>query len=685
MNVAESSGKTEIKKYSVTVKTVVEGLGELNKLMKLLEKMEKKLKSFADHIWKVNQAFQAMKTAVNTVNTSVQTLQATLKSAGTQAGNLARRLTGVARAYGGILTAQGKLGRVRGRTGAGGGGSGTVINAATGAVVNVYNNGGPGGPGTGGKPKPKAKDPKELGYFGQAAFQAKELAKSTMFLVRAFRTLAVVAAGVATLLPAKQFADSARDVTRKSSYLGLSKGAYQQYDAIFQQFGAGEGDLEDFFGTLADRMKDVADGTGYVEDFKNMLGVTSKMLKNTDGSLKSSDELLEIFFAGVKKNATATERLAAVVRVLGDDVGRKLGPLIALGIDNLEDLKKEVYDLGLVFSDAELEIGNKFSWSLARLGMMAEGLWKRLGLKLSPAFQHFADVLDYLGRTDIPWLNSRLNDLGKKFEYVGAKIAGAIRSVDDLLKAGGMKGGLVESIAQLTEAAGAMLVIGTAMGTFFYPTIVAVTAAIGALWLAFEDFMIWGQGGESWIDWQLLAEGGRMLWSSLKDLAIAFVDLFAAVTGIDEGEGMQGFWQMMVDILGVVIQVTAAFATLTAKLVRLVAIGGDMGRTWLGGLFGMGSRSTIVDDRQMWNATATQQADANRAGRWSFLTQGDARLQAAMAGEDADAAARNRYGGRDKHGAGFVYNINNNVTVSGSNTPDDTAQDLLGLLPTSDY
>ena len=189
--------------------------------------------------------------------------------------------------------------------------------------------------------------------------------------------VAALAAALSALTIAS--ASTVRAQARLAEGLGETVQTVQELGFAFRRFGADEEDVGDALATIADRAEDAKGGMqSFIDDFA-LVGVTVDDLRN-----RRPSEIFEAFVAGASQVDDANKRAAAAVRIFGDDLGRKLLPILTRGTGALEDLKNEARDLGVVVDDETAEAAEALTDGFDALTARVGGLATGLGLRLIP-------------------------------------------------------------------------------------------------------------------------------------------------------------------------------------------------------------------------------------------------------------------------------------------------------------
>lgn len=153
--------------------------------------------------------------------------------------------------------------------------------------------------------------------------------------------IAVGASGMTRL--ATRSLKSAEQVERLSLALGVSQERIQELTFTFRQFGLQQDDVADALGTVADRAQDAVQGTVSMQEDFALLGITVDELRG-----KRPAELFDLMARRVGEVEDPSRRTAAVVRTFGDELGRKLLPLLVQGQDALDGYAKSAREAGAV-------------------------------------------------------------------------------------------------------------------------------------------------------------------------------------------------------------------------------------------------------------------------------------------------------------------------------------------------
>lgn len=121
---------------------------------------------------------------------------------------------------------------------------------------------------------------------------------------------------------------------------------------------------------LSKNMVDAAEGSGDAAKGFDALGVS---VKNADGSLKTSDQVLSEVAGKLAGYRDGAEKTALAVNIFGK-AGADLIPLLNGGADGLQKMKDEAQRLGVVLDTESVKAAEEFNDNLSRMKATMDGL-----------------------------------------------------------------------------------------------------------------------------------------------------------------------------------------------------------------------------------------------------------------------------------------------------------------------
>ena len=164
---------------------------------------------------------------------------------------------------------------------------------------------------------------------------------------------------------------------------GISTDALQEYRYMA---GLVDVEVETVAGAHAKLTKNIASAekeTGAAYDTFQKLGIS---IKDTDGRLRSADDVFNDAIAALGKIDNETERDAAAMQIFGKSA-QELNPLIKAGANQLAAYRKEAHDVGAVLDTATLGTLNRAQDQFDRMGKAAEVLKNKISAKIFAQFE----------------------------------------------------------------------------------------------------------------------------------------------------------------------------------------------------------------------------------------------------------------------------------------------------------
>ncbi|HSH00104.1 MAG TPA: hypothetical protein VLB27_08645 [candidate division Zixibacteria bacterium] len=391
--------------------------------------------------------------------------------------------------------------------------------------------------------------------------QMDGLKKTAGGVVRALKFVAtgVLAAGAGLVAAAQQTARQADEVERLSRALNIGVKEVQEYGYAFNTVDADLSDVADVFNTLSDRAADARGGMKSFQDDFKLIGLGVKDLK-----ADRPDELFLKFADAIAKTPDKTKGAVAAVRILGDDVGNKLLPLLRNGSRGFKELAAEAHGLGVIMSGPQIKAAKEFHKQWLKISSVFRSFRNQLALAVIPKLTEGAEkVLTWI-TANRAWINERIEDavarLGDAWDAFLPKLkavndfvetrVGGWSNIFKLAAAGIAAGGIFKTITTITTVVSALStawgILTAALATVgivgFGPVIavvIGVVAQLAVLVLVLDDVMTFFRGGDSligrFIEWANTAEGttGKIakgigsIATWIKELALSVTDRLA--------------------------------------------------------------------------------------------------------------------------------------------------------------
>lgn len=266
---------------------------------------------------------------------------------------------------------------------------------------------------------------------------------------------------------------AADDLNTLSKVTGIGTGELQKYSLAADLVDVSTEDIAKANQRLKKNAYAAANGSKAQAEAFEAIGVS---VTNTDGSLRSSDEIFQDVISSLGKMTNETERDALAQKLMGKTAAN-LNPLIEDGGETYEQVAKTMEKYGLEFVDQEtLDGANEFNDALDTMKLIGSvalaQVSSQLADYLAPALEK---VVDWVGQ-----LANWLSNLSPQVLTVIGVVAGVIAVVAPVLLVLGKVAFAISSITGLLATAGVS--IGALMSTLgIVIVVIAAVVAIGVL------------------------------------------------------------------------------------------------------------------------------------------------------------------------------------------------------------
>lgn len=370
--------------------------------------------------------------------------------------------------------------------------------------------------------------------------------------------LAKVTAGIAGVLGAagmvtQQTAEYGEEVLRNSRAMSMTVERYQELQFGMNQLGASTDDFMDALSTLTDRANDAANGSKtYIDEFER-IGIAVDELKGM-----SPGQIFERYVDAAVQAEDRTEAVTSAVRLLGDDLGRRIMPALTSSAESFEDFSRMANEAGIVLTESQIVAAREAQHEWRFLKAAVVGFKRYLGMQLMPMFSRLLGKKGFKG-----WFaaNARIMKSGidRFAKFLGEEIEKIATFVADLNKRVGGAQGWIDllrsgyhilsnavmiitggKVAAVIASIAASLKTGGVAALALYGKVLLVAVVVAAMLLLWEDIWVWMKGGESVageiakrfgkgnteLDRMVrTSEAGKDAWEKWGDVVIEFFDI----------------------------------------------------------------------------------------------------------------------------------------------------------------
>lgn len=185
-------------------------------------------------------------------------------------------------------------------------------------------------------------------------------------------------------------ADHAKEVINVSQTMGMTTDQYQIWDYVLKSVGYDAESASGDLAGLAEKAKDAADGGKDMASVFNEVGIS---VKDSQGNLKSQNELFLDLILNLQKMEDETRRNAIASDLLST-TGEKIVPILNMSKEELAGLMRQAKETGYVMNEDLLQSAYDVSNGTLELNAKMEALKTNLGAGLLPVLEFFVDLLN---------------------------------------------------------------------------------------------------------------------------------------------------------------------------------------------------------------------------------------------------------------------------------------------------
>ena len=332
----------------------------------------------------------------------------------------------------------------------------------------------------------------------------------------------IAGAGAAVAGLTKKFASHGDKIAKTSQKLGMSTDAYQELEYAMGQVGVEEKAMERGLGRLNQRMGRAVEGNENLQEAFGNLGYSMQEIEELD-----TDEAFMDIINRLHEMDDAQQQSALASEIFGTKMARDLMPAINEGGEEIEKLREEAHDMGIVMDEEAVKASEEFEDAMDNLSRSFKGIFQQLAQELIPVLVD--DLIPTIEEKVVPMLadfGERVANLAKRFFELDPTIQKII--------VGGA--GLLAALGPVLIIVGKLItVFGTVAGAIagLNPVVLGVVAVVGGLIYILQD--LWRNNEE-------FRERVIEIWESVRDF---FENVFQQIKNIffTVLEAIKGFWE----------------------------------------------------------------------------------------------------------------------------------------------
>jgi len=323
---------------------------------------------------------------------------------------------------------------------------------------------------------------KEIGKLGA------NFSKAGSFLTKNL-TLPLAAAGAAIGALALKTGDYASELSTLHQETGLSSDALQEFAHVAKQCG---GDANALFGTvsaLQNKLPEIAKGSGEAAKALDTLGIN---VLDANGNYRDMNELFPEVIKKLQGVTDVTQRNILAAEIFGKK-SKELASIMGISGGEMDKLRQEAHDLGLVMSEDGLKSAENFKAGIEKLKEQVSAVGREIGTKVIPILNE--TFIPLVQSTLIPALKTAADAVGglakmfsalpSELQTVTLGLGGIMTALGPIVLGIGSLGGVVSKaipiLSSLAVATGGAAAGATGLGAALMGLVTGVALPLAAL------------------------------------------------------------------------------------------------------------------------------------------------------------------------------------------------------------
>ncbi len=211
----------------------------------------------------------------------------------------------------------------------------------------------------------------------------------------------VISIGAGAVAMAVKTAEATDRIDELSQQIGMSRKSFQEWEFILAQNGVEVDSLKKTYKTLAVEVMKANTGNKDAKKTFKELGIN---IKDNSGHLKSQDRLYEDVIKSLQGMDDGVKKTVLAYKLLGKG-GGDLKPILNSNANDINRLKKQAHDLGIVLDDKTIDAGAKFADQMEVMKRATNAIGFSIGAELIPKLTQMLTII----QANMPQIRSTIN------------------------------------------------------------------------------------------------------------------------------------------------------------------------------------------------------------------------------------------------------------------------------------
>lgn len=326
------------------------------------------------------------------------------------------------------------------------------------------------------------------------------------------------------------FGDS---IDKASKRAGVSAESLQKLRYAADLGGMSAEEMDKALGKLTDNMGKAARGEN-----KNLAAIFKRLgvsLKDSKGNIRDAADVMRNLAQAVKNNESPAARMRILTAAFGDELAKKMVPVLESGADGLDSMGKEAEKLGLILGQDTVNNAAHLNDTLSVFSKVMDNMSVSIGASLSPVIEKIVGKIQN-------WVVANKDLIAQRLEKIFQKISDSLEKIDFEKVVDGVFD-CIEGFGRFMEDIGGWETVLKGFGAVLAINLVGDLASLGKSVASVGTALSAAFG-----PWGLIASAvvaaGIMIWKNWDTIAKNFEETFPNLSKVLKGlpDGFSTAW-----------------------------------------------------------------------------------------------------------------------------------------------
>ena len=363
--------------------------------------------------------------------------------------------------------------------------------------------------------------------FGKIGRSFSALGKSSAALASKFALPLTVLGGVGGFslkAAVDKFTSLGDSIDKASKRAGVSAQSLQKLRYAAGLGGMSAEQMDQALAKLTYNMGQAARGEN-----KNLAAIFRRLgvsLKDSKGNIRDAADVMRNLAQAVKNNESPAVRLRILTAAFGDELAKRMIPVLESGAAGLDEMGNEAEKLGIVMNDKMVADSAHLTDTMSKFSQVLDGVSATIGASLAP-------VIETIVKRIQDWVTANKDLITQRLEAIFEKISKAVSEIDFEKAVDGVFN-LIDGVMNFVDSIGGWDTIIKGFGALIGLTLVGNMISLGQSLYGIGAAITTAFGPWGWIIGGAIA-AGIALWKNWDDISTWFENSFPNLSKVLKG------------------------------------------------------------------------------------------------------------------------------------------------------